>query len=195
MDAEWIAVVRWAGPGTLTGSLRAHCRASRTPCSPSAATVIDATASLCLRFQAQHRLLRSTTGPRAGTQLAMVFAHLREQAHPDHFTVCDAKRGDIGSAPTCGYVAGGLRSSSVPTAVTLHPYLGARSLCAPFLDRAETGPPSSSAAPPTPVPVNSRISRHRRHVRSGSTSPAQASAPPGIRKGNCMLVVGATWPA
>ncbi len=59
--------------------------------------------------------------------------YLREH-HPDIFTICDAKRGDIGNTNN-GYIASILDWLGFD-AMTLHPYMGRESL-QPFLDRKD----------------------------------------------------------
>src|SRR5206468_3041513 len=72
-------------------------------------------------------------GTRGWDELAMVFGYLRE-SHPEVFTICDAKRGDIGNTNR-GYVSAIFEGLGAD-AVTLHPYLGAEAL-RPFLDRED----------------------------------------------------------
>src|SRR3989338_1514658 len=65
--------------------------------------------------------------------LAMTMEYLREK-HPDIFTICDAKRGDIGY--TNELYAKAIFDILGFDAVTLHPYLGKEAL-KPFLDRKD----------------------------------------------------------
>src|SRR5664279_2496120 len=65
--------------------------------------------------------------------LKLTLDYLREQ-HPDIFTICDAKRADIGST-NAGYVEAIFDWLGFD-AVTLHPYLGREAL-APFLERRD----------------------------------------------------------
>ena len=64
-------------------------------------------------------------------ELKLTMDYLREH-HPDIFTICDAKRGDIGNTNN-GYIAEILDWLGFD-AMTLHPYMGKESL-RPFLDR------------------------------------------------------------
>lgn len=66
-------------------------------------------------------------------ELKMTMDYLRAQ-HPDIFTICDAKRGDIGNTNN-GYVAEILDWLGFD-AMTLHPYMGKESLT-PFLERKD----------------------------------------------------------
>src|SRR5579885_3551323 len=61
--------------------------------------------------------------------------YLRER-HPDVFTICDAKRADIGNTNR-GYVEEVFDWLGFD-GITLHPYLGKEAL-QPFLDRADKG--------------------------------------------------------
>lgn len=66
-------------------------------------------------------------------ELKMTMDYLRAE-HPDIFTICDAKRGDIGNTNN-GYIAEILDWLGFD-AMTLHPYMGKESL-QPFLDRKD----------------------------------------------------------
>jgi len=66
-------------------------------------------------------------------ELKMTLDYLREE-HPDIYTICDAKRGDIGSTNT-GYVTSVFDWFGFD-AITLQPYLGGEAL-QPFLNRAD----------------------------------------------------------
>ena len=66
-------------------------------------------------------------------ELKQTMDYLREH-HPDIFTICDAKRGDIGNTNN-GYIASILDWLGFD-AMTLHPYMGKESL-QPFLDRKD----------------------------------------------------------
>ncbi len=149
-------------------------------------TVIDATAPFACAFKPNSAFFEAH-GASGWTQLAMVFAHLRAH-HPEHFTICDAKRGDIGSTNR-GYVRA-IYDELGADAVTLHPYLGREAL-APFLDRADkaaiilcrTSNPGAGELQDLLV-EDAPLWRHvARSVSSGWNG-----------HGNCMLVVGATWP-
>jgi orotidine-5'-phosphate decarboxylase len=66
-------------------------------------------------------------------ELQLTIAYLRER-HPDIFTICDAKRADIGH--TNEAYAAAIFDLMGFDAVTLHPYLGREAL-APFLERRD----------------------------------------------------------
>ncbi len=112
---------------------------------------------------------------------------LRDE-YPDIPIILDAKRGDIGNTNR-GYV-GFAFDYLMADAITLHPYLGAEAL-APFLDRKEKGciilvrTSNPGAGELQDLPV--------------SGAPlylvlARKIAETWNRNGNCLLVVGATYP-
>lgn len=72
-------------------------------------------------------------GDRGLSELKMTVDYLRER-HPGVFTICDAKRGDIGPI-NAGY-AEAIFDWLGFDAVTLHPYLGKQAL-QPFLERQD----------------------------------------------------------
>ncbi len=119
--------------------------------------------------------------------LAQTVRYLREN-YPDILTICDAKRGDIGST-NAGYVTAIFDELGFD-AVTLHPYLGREAL-EPFLTREDraciilcrTSNPGAGELQDLTVGgvplwqvVAERVSRDWN------------------RRGNCMLVAGATYP-
>jgi orotidine-5'-phosphate decarboxylase len=108
--------------------------------------------------------------------------------HPDIVTVCDAKRGDIGNTNR-GYVTATFDDLGAD-AITLHPYLGAEAL-APFLARRDkaciilcrTSNPGAGEFQDLQLdgtPLWEHVAKQvATHWNTG---------------GNCMLVVGATYP-
>lgn len=120
-------------------------------------------------------------------ELRLTVEYLREH-HPDILTICDAKRADIGST-NVGYVRSIFDELGFD-AVTLHPYLGGEAL-KPFLDRADKG-----------CIVLCRTS----NAGSGELQNLTVDGKPfwqiiaeKVRdrwnaNGNCMLVMGATYP-
>lgn len=113
--------------------------------------------------------------------------YLREQ-HPDLLTICDAKRADIGS--TSDAYAEAIFDRLGFDAVTLHPYLGSDAL-ASFLRRADKGciilcrTSNPGAGEFQDLPVNG-VSLWQ--VVAETVRDRWNTA------GNCMLVVGATYP-
>lgn len=120
-------------------------------------------------------------------ELRMTIAYLRSE-HPDIFTICDAKRADIGSTNS-GYVRAIFDVLGFD-AVTLHPYLGGEAL-EPFLEREDkaciilcrTSNPGSGELQTLEVagvPFWQHIAEKTRDRWN--------------TRGNCMLVMGATYP-
>ena len=129
--------------------------------------------------------MRGSTG---WHELKLTVRYLQDH-HPDIFTICDAKRADIGNT-NGGYVKGIFDALNFDS-VTLHPYLGQEAL-APFLDRADkvsiilarTSNPGATEF--QELPVNGRPLWE--HVLERVCTSWNAL-------GNCMLVIGATAPA
>jgi orotidine-5'-phosphate decarboxylase len=126
-------------------------------------------------------------GTQGLTELELTIEYLRSE-HPDIFTICDAKRGDIGNTNR-GYVASIFDAMGFD-AVTLHPYLGREAL-APFLERTDKV-----------CIVLCRTSNagagEFQDLESGGKPfwewvAARVSTEWNVA-GNCMLVVGATYP-
>jgi len=120
-------------------------------------------------------------------ELEMTMKYLRSE-HPEIPTICDAKRGDIGNTNR-GYAASIFDGMGFD-AVTLHPYLGKEAL-APFLERRDkvciilcrTSNPGAGEF---------------QELESGGRPlweivALRVSADWNVA-GNCMLVVGATFP-
>lgn len=112
-----------------------------------------------------------------------------KQNYPDIFTIADAKRADIDST-NAGYVAAIFDELGFD-AVTLHPYLGGAAL-APFLDRADktsiilcrTSNPSAGELQDLQINGQPLWKKVAENVRDAWN-----------QHQNCMLVVGATYPA
>ncbi len=149
-------------------------------------SVVDATAEFASAFKPNTAFFEAH-GATGWEQLGLLFAYVNEN-YPDHFTICDAKRADIGSTNR-GYVQA-IFDELGADAITLHPYLGQEAL-QPFLDRADkasvvlcrTSNPGAgefqdllAARKPLWEHVAERVSREWN------------------AHGNCMLVVGATYP-
>ncbi len=108
---------------------------------------------------------------------------------PGVFTIADAKRGDIDST-NAGYVAGLLDELGFD-AITLHPYLGREAL-RPFLEREDK-------ACIVLCRTSNRGAGEFQDLRLGET-PLWEIVAEHVRdewnaRGNCMLVVGGTYPA
>ena len=126
-------------------------------------------------------------GDRGLSSLRMTLEYL-QQNHPDILTICDAKRGDIGS--TSQAYAHAIFDWFGFDAVTLNPYLGGEAL-RPFLDREDKG-----------CIILSRTSDPNagefQDLKVGDQYLWEVVAERVSQKwnnnGNCMLVVGATYP-
>jgi orotidine-5'-phosphate decarboxylase len=120
--------------------------------------------------------------------LAETLAYLRS-TQPRIFTICDAKRADIDST-NAGYVAGLLDELGFD-AITLHPYLGREAL-RPFLERAD------KACIVLCRTSNSGAGELQDLAVGGAPLwevVAQRVRDDWDASGNCMLVIGATYPA
>ena len=119
--------------------------------------------------------------------LRLTIDYLHTQ-HPDIFTICDAKRGDIAST-NAGYVREIFDDLGFD-AVTLHPYTGREGL-SPFLDRAEK---VSIILCRTSNPGAGEFQDARIGDKPLWQVVAEKVAGEWNARGNCMLVVGATYP-
>jgi orotidine-5'-phosphate decarboxylase len=120
-------------------------------------------------------------------ELKLTIDYLRAE-HPAIVTLCDAKRADIGNT-NYGYVSSIFDTMGFD-AVTLHPYLGREAL-APFLDRADkVSILLCRTSNPGAGEFQDLISEDMalwEHVASKVSREWNTL-------GNCMLVVGATYP-
>lgn len=96
--------------------------------------IIDETAGYAAAFKANIAFYEAR-GEQGVRELKLTMDYLR-QKYVDVFTICDAKRADIGNTNN-GYVAE-LFDYFNFDAVTLHPYLGKEAL-QPFLNRTDKG--------------------------------------------------------
>jgi orotidine-5'-phosphate decarboxylase len=126
-------------------------------------------------------------GDQGISALEQTVAYLRAE-HPEVVTICDAKRGDIGNTNR-GYVTSIFDTMGFD-AVTLHPYLGKESLT-PFLARQDKASiilcrtSNSGAGELQDLMVDGRPLWECIALRVATEWNG---------KGNCMLVVGATYP-
>jgi orotidine-5'-phosphate decarboxylase len=127
---------------------------------------------------------RGVTGLR---ELELTVKYLCEQ-HPQLVTICDAKRGDIGNTNR-GYAEAVFDAMGFD-AVTLHPYLGRESL-GPFLERADK---CSIVLCRTSNAGAGELQDLRVEGRPLWEHVAAQVAGEWNGRGNCMLVVGATYP-
>ncbi len=148
------------------------------------ASIVDATRDLVISFKPQ---IAYFAAHRAEEQLERLIAHIHNTA-PQVPVILDAKRGDIGSTAERYAVEAFERFGA--DAVTLNPYLG-RDSVQPFLDRVDKG-----------VVLLCRTSnagaRDFQDLDCGGRPLYQRVAETIARdwngNGNCLLVVGATWP-
>ena len=91
--------------------------------------IIDATADFCISYKPNTAFYEST-GLSGWKSLEKTIAYLNEN-YPDHFTIADAKRGDIGNTST-QYAKAFLEHLNFDS-VTVAPYMGSDSV-KPFLE-------------------------------------------------------------
>ena len=147
--------------------------------------VVDATAEFACAFKPQVAHFAALGAEGA---LERLVAHVHA-AHPGVPVILDAKRGDIGSTAT--HYAAEAFDRYGADAVTANPYLGRDSL-QPFLDRADRGvvvlcrTSNPGAADLQDLALADGRPLYQ-HV-------AETVARDWNGNGNCLLVVGATWP-
>jgi orotidine-5'-phosphate decarboxylase len=168
-------------PGRVPAPLRDHADGVFEFCR----AIVDATADLVCCFKPQ---FAHFAAQRAEDALERLIAHIHA-AHPHVPVILDAKRGDIGS--TAQHYATEAYDRYGADAVTVNPYLG-RDSVQPFLDRADRGvvllcrTSNPGARDLQDLDVNGRpLYQHVAATVAGSWN----------AKGNCSLVVGATYPA
>lgn len=127
---------------------------------------------------------RGTQGLR---ELEQTMEYLRCE-HPDIVTICDAKRGDIGNTNR-GYAVSIFDAMGFD-AVTLHPYLGREAL-APFLERHDK---ACIVLCRTSNPGAGEFQDLELGGRPLWETVAMRVSTEWNAAGNCMLVVGATYP-
>ena len=146
--------------------------------------IVDATADLVCCFKPQ---IAHFAAQRAESALERLIAHIH-QAHRGVPVILDAKRGDIGSTAT--HYASEAFDRYGADAVTVNPYLGHDAL-EPFLKRADKGvvilcrTSNPGARDIQDLDVGGRPLYQ--HVASKAAAEWNAN-------GNCVLVVGATYP-
>ena len=127
-------------------------------------------------------------GDRGITSLRMTLEYLR-QHHPDILTICDAKRGDVSS--TSEAYASAIFDWLGFDAVTINPYLG-KDAMQPFLNRADKG---CIILCRTSNPGSGDLQDLSVDGKPLWQIVAQKARDEWNDNGNCMLVVGATYPA
>jgi orotidine-5'-phosphate decarboxylase len=126
-------------------------------------------------------------GDRGLTELKMTMDYLHER-YPDIFTICDAKRADIGSTNAC--YAESIFDWLGFDAVTLHPYPGKVAL-QPFLDREDK---CSIILCRTSTPGSRELQDLQIDGKSLWEIVAERVSNEWNAHNNCMLVVGANYP-
>ncbi len=126
-------------------------------------------------------------GERGLRELRLTLEYLRAE-HPDIFTICDAKRGDIGSTNKAYAVA--IFDELGFDSVTLHPYVG-RAALEPFLARSDK---VSIILCRTSNPGAGELQDLMVGQKALWQIIAERVYQEWNTEGNCMLVVGATYP-
>ena len=166
-------------PDRVPASLRGHPDAIEAFCR----AIIDATADLVCAFKPQIAYFASQ---RAESALERLCHYIRE-TYPDVALILDAKRGDIGS--TAAHYAQEAFDRYAAHAVTVNPYLGTDSV-APFFDAGGGVIALCRTSNPGGDDVQSLVADGRpiyAHV-------AAMVAHDWSTRGDCGLVVGATYP-
>ena len=148
--------------------------------------IIDQTAQYVAAYKPNTAFYESQ-GDKGVAELKMTMEYLQEH-HADIFTICDAKRADV--APTSKQYAKAIFDWFGFDAVTLNPYLG-RDALQPFLDYKDKG-----------CIILARTSnpdaRQFQDLLVGGKPVWQVVAETVVKdwnaSGNCILVVGATYP-
>ncbi|MGY6518317.1 MAG: orotidine-5'-phosphate decarboxylase [Lysobacteraceae bacterium] len=183
---------RWTDADTLVcvgldpepAKFPAHLRDQPDAVFAFLSAIVDATAPYTCAFKPQIAHFAAIGAEDALGRL-ITFIHER---HPGIPVILDAKRGDIGS--TAAHYAAEAFDRYGADAVTVNPYMG-RDSAQPFLDRADRG-----------VVVLCRTS----NAGAGELQDLEVDGVPFYQQvaarvatqwngnGNCLLVVGATWP-
>lgn len=127
-------------------------------------------------------------GDRGIMSLRLTLDYLR-QHHPDILTICDAKRGDVSS--TSEAYASAIFDWFGFDAITINPYLG-KDAMQPFLKRADKG---CIILCRTSNPGAGDLQDLQVDGKPLWQVVAQKARDEWNNNGNCMLVVGATYPA
>jgi len=148
--------------------------------------IIDQTAEYAAAFKPNTAFYESR-GTQGIEELHMTAEYL-QKIYPDVVTVCDAKRADIGNTNQ-GYVTAAFDWLGFD-AITLHPYLGREAL-APFLERTDK---ASIILCRTSNPGAGEMQDMDCGGRPLWQAVAEKVSGEWNGNGNCMLVVGATYP-
>ena len=146
--------------------------------------IVDATAPYVCAFKPQ---IAHFAAQRAEGALDRLITHVHN-VHPGIPVILDSKRGDIGS--TAQHYAHEAFERYRADAVTVNPYLG-RDSAQPFLDHADKGVVVLCR---TSNPGSGEFQDLRIDGRPLYQHVAQRVAEDWNGNGNCLLVIGATWP-
>jgi orotidine-5'-phosphate decarboxylase len=147
--------------------------------------IVDATAESACAYKPQ---IAHFAALAAEDALQRLIAHVHA-VHPGVPVILDSKRGDIGSTAQNYAIEAFDRYGA--DAVTINPYLG-RDSAQPFLDRADKGVVILCR---TSNPGSGEFQDLLADGRPLYQHVAQRVAHEWNSTGNCLLVVGATWPA
>lgn len=189
---------RWHAADTLVcvgldpepAKFPAHLRGQPDAVFAFCAAIVDATAGFACAFKPQIAHFAALGEEDA---LRRLIAHIHAR-HPGIPVILDSKRGDIGS--TAQHYAHEAFDRYGADAVTVNPYLG-RDSVQPFLDRADRGvvilcrTSNPGATDLQDLIVEDGTGQRRplyQHVAATVANDWNAH-------GNCLMVVGATWPA
>jgi orotidine-5'-phosphate decarboxylase len=148
--------------------------------------IIDQTAEFAAAFK-PNTAFYEARGAQGWAELKMTVEYLRAK-YPEVVTVCDAKRADIGNTNN-GYVEAIFDELGFD-AVTLHPYLGREAL-KPFLARKDK---ACIVLCRTSNPGAGEFQDLRAEGKPLWQAVAEKVSREWNANGNCMLVVGATYP-
>ena len=160
--------------------------------------IIDLTHNLVCAYKPNSAFYEAR-GADGVAELKMTWDYIREH-HPDIIIILDAKRGDIGNTNE-GYVRFAYNYLQAD-AVTLHPYLGKEAL-QPFLDQKEKGciilcktsnPGAGEFQDISIDPPSEGGAQRAGDVNKLYKTVAKSVVKKWNSNGNCMLVVGATYP-
>jgi orotidine-5'-phosphate decarboxylase len=161
-------------------------RAEKFPQFEFAKWIVDQTAVFAAAFK-PNTAFYEARGAQGWAELKMTIEYLRAK-YPGIVTVCDAKRADIGNTNQ-GYVASIFDDLGFD-AVTLHPYLGREAL-EPFLARNDK---ACIVLCRTSNPGAGEFQDLRVEGKPLWYTLAEKISREWNENGNCMLVVGATYP-
>lgn len=183
---------RWADADTLVcvgldpepAKFPAHLKGDADAVFAFCRDIVDATAEFACAFKPQ---IAHFAALGAEDALVRLVAHIHA-THPGVPVILDSKRGDIGS--TAQHYANEAFARFAADAVTVNPYLG-RDSAQPFLDRADKGVVVLCR---TSNPGSGEFQDLVVDGRPLYQHVAERVARYWNANGNCLLVVGATWP-